>query len=244
METTVYSGYESRNGIYIPKELLNLKKRELSNKEDLKELSRHPLIIVIISFMLSGIVGAVISNFFNKKELERNHLFQITAIRRSSIQDFSRLIYLQRSRADMLESSFRRSADIEEIKERKKLYDDAFVEWNSKLQSNLFLIRNVVNAHNYSMFEQNVEFHLVPIFQGIDNCLTQAYDKRLQNQDPTSFLKKCKTNRLLQVSLDCSYAITDELFTIAEPIQAKKSRNQAQLLKKANKVISRRCNSG
>ena len=122
----------------------------------------------------------------------------------------------------MLASSFRRNAFDDEVRERKKEYDKVFVDWNTNLQVNLFMLRDVVKESTYSRFESYVEFGLTPIFRRIDRCLTEAYDKRFRNKPSRSNSIAEESVQLdctqlsddLSKSLDCSYAITDGLYQL------------------------------
>lgn len=67
--------------------------------------------------------------------------------------ELANLIYNRRIRTAMLSSFLRRKASIEELTERKGKYDDAFVEWNSKLQQTYLTIRNTVGEKEYSLIE-------------------------------------------------------------------------------------------
>ncbi len=238
------NGYrlDKKSKLYLPNSFFIESRQNLSEKEAKpKELSRHPLTVVVFGFLLTGVAGTLFSNYYNDKQIERDRFFKITAARRLAIQDFARLIYHRRTRAAMLASSFLRLAPLEEVKERKRLYDDAFVDWDSRIQANLFLIRSVMESEGYSNFEYHVEFRLVPIFREIDKCLTQAYDQRLINESPQETLKSCQIRTILQHSLDCSYAITDQLFRIAAPIEPLSSDEIERRLERANTEVINSC---
>jgi hypothetical protein len=181
-----------------------------------RDLLRHPLVIVIVTFALSGLLGAVFSQWLSARvaEAQRNRLE--TEARKVAIQNFSRDVYGRRARAEMLASSFRREAPLYEIKERKRDYDEAYVEWNTNNQANLLLIRDVLMTDQYTFFESVVEFTLVgKIFRPLDECLTQAFDIRMSEGDPQPALDRCDSKRLLQEALDCGYAISDELYKLS-----------------------------
>lgn len=148
----------------------------------------------------------------------------LAAIRQTAVGGLSRYIYERRVRSEMLLSGLKRHANApsdnsaKEIVERKRMYDDAYVGWNTNHQANLLLIRQVLGSSTYSEFEGLVEFNLVTlVFSPLDKCLTEAYDVASRNQDPRPLLKACKAVDLVQRSLDCGYAITDELFRLSSP---------------------------
>jgi hypothetical protein len=116
----------------------------------------------------------------------------------------------------MLASSMRRKASLDELRERKRLYDDAYAVWNTNHQANLFLVREVLQASDYSDFESDVENRLVgEIFRPLDSCLTRAYDARMAEQDPNPILQACSVSDLIQQALDCGYALTNELYKLS-----------------------------
>lgn len=181
-----------------------------------RPLSRHPLTVVVVAFALSGVLGTIFSSWIKKSYEETQHFRMESESRKSAVQNFSRFVYKRRARAEMLASSFRRRAPLEEIKERKKLYDEEYVQWNANHQSNLFLIREVLAEDKYSYFEHVVEFLLVgKIFSPLDKCLTDAYDAILLEEDAVAILDRCSARDLIQLSLDCGYVITDELFKLS-----------------------------
>ena len=68
--------------------------------------------------------------------------------RRASAQSIADLIYERRTRAGMVVSSLRRGADLDELRFRKRAYDEVFVEWNKRIQNNVLQIREMIGAWN------------------------------------------------------------------------------------------------
>lgn len=142
--------------------------------------------------------------------------------RQLAVGNFSRFIYERRVRSELLLSSLRRHSanpvaeSKQELLERKRLYDDAYVAWNANHQANLLLVRQVLGSAMYSNFEALVEFRLAAkTFAPLDGCLTQAYDLAVRGKDPRSLLDECNAKELVQRALDCGYAITDELYKLS-----------------------------
>jgi hypothetical protein len=193
-----------------------------------------PLLLFWIGYMANDALRA---GEESRKQLEAQR--QLAETRRTAIQGLSRFIYERRVRAELLASVLRRNAEkpvaasVEELVRRKQLYDEAYVSWNANHQANLFLVRQVLGATDYSEFEKLVEFRLVDrIFAPLDACLTTAYDRAIRGGDPRPELKRCGTSELLQRALDCGYAITDELFKLAG---AGADRGQAR------SIVNERC---
>ena len=159
--------------------------------------------------------------------------------RQTAVGNFSRFIYERRTRSELLLSALKRHAQAptedskKEILDRKRLYDESYVNWNVNHQANLLLVRQILGASSYSNFEGMVEFRLVAkTFAPLDSCLTQAYDQAIRGTDPSPSLKECHAADLVQRALDCGYAITDELFKLSVP------NSKA---KEAESIVENRC---
>ncbi|MBT9598948.1 MAG: hypothetical protein IV094_23420 [Vitreoscilla sp.] len=149
---------------------------------------------------------------------------QLARAREDALGSYSRLIYERRVRAELLASSLNRHArgptseSKQELVERKRAYDEAYANWNANTLANLLLVRQIVSPANYSTFEGLVEFRLSRTFATLDACLTSAYDMAIRARDPRPTLKACEAPQLIQRSLDCGYAIIDELFKMSSSL--------------------------
>ena len=161
-----------------------------------------PLLIFVLGFVVNQ---SIRSRDDVLKQAETNRLR--SEQRQTAVQNLSRFIYERRARAEMLASALRRNVSLEEIIERKKLYDDVYVRWNANHQANLLLVRQLLEEKQYSEFEALLEFHLVRnIFAPLDQCLTSAYDRRLGGALGGATLEQCSARELIQRALDCGYA--------------------------------------
>lgn len=197
------------------------------------KLLRHPMMIVLVSFLLSGLLAAIFSNWLAHRTTQAEQQRAMTLNRKIAVQNLSIHIYERRARAEMLASSFRRKAPLDEVKQRKQHYDEAYVKWNSNHLADVFLIRDVLQVDDYTYFESVLEFTLVDkILQPLDACLTSAYDAAIAGAEPIPILDKCQSRRLLQQALDCGYALADELYKLSSAIS---SRTEA------TREIAQRC---
>ena len=176
-----------------------------------------PLFLLWVGFLVNDSLRTAEES---RKQQEAQR--QLAETRRVAIQALSRFIYERRVRAELLYSALRRNAEnpvaksMDELVRRKQSYDEAYVSWNANHQANLFLVRQILDAKEYSEFESIVEFRLVKqVLAPLDACLTRAYDRAIRGGDPRPELEKCRSQDLLQRALDCGYAITDELFKLA-----------------------------
>lgn len=169
-------------------------------------LIRHNLVIfAIVTAVVNGIVTASVGAWLAQTYASHQ-------ARRQSVQGIADLIYERRARAGMVISTLRRGADTDELRYRKRTYDEVFVEWNKRIQNNVLQVREVVGARETSAFERLMQDLLVPALTQMDGCLTKAYDVRLAGQDPMPVVEACRFQLLHQFTLDCAKGLTDELF--------------------------------
>ena len=168
-------------------------------------LIRHNLIaFAILTAAINGLVTASVGAWLA-------HAYANNQSRRESVQGLADLIYERRTRGGLVVSSLRRGADLEELRYRKRAYDDVYVEWNKRIQTNLLQIRELIGAREANAFEGLMQDGLVPALTAMDGCLTKGYDVRIAGQDPVAIVDGCQYQMLHQFSLDCAKAMTDEL---------------------------------
>lgn len=167
------------------------------------------------------------------------------SFRQEVVQALARDIYYRRVRSELLASSLRRHSvdptekSMSELIERKKAYDEAYVNWGTSIQSNLLGVRQLLAADAYSDLEDTIEARLVGKgFSPLDRCLTQAYDEAIRSKNPNTTLDMCQVSDILQFILDCAYAITDELFNVTDTSPDFRSRKAF-----TSGQIADRCNS-
>jgi hypothetical protein len=171
-------------------------------------LTRRQLILfALASAAINGMVTASIGAWLAQTYARATQ-------RQEAIKLMSNLIYERRTRAGMVVSSVRRLADTEELKHRKRLYDEVYVDWNKNVRLNLFVIREVMGEKALSAFEQDFEELLIHPMSLIDNCLTKAYDLKLAGQDPLPVLEACQMPMLHQLVLDCGATFTNEVYKL------------------------------
>jgi hypothetical protein len=161
--------------------------------------------------------------------------------RRQSIESIAHLVYERRTRAGMVASAIRRDAEIEEVRHRKRAYDEAYVDWNKNVMLNLFAIREVAGELKLSKLEPFFEDGLVAAMADVDRCITQAYDRRLANQDAKAVLESCRMSELHQFVLDCGATFTNELHKLTQLTFVPFSGEAARLHDAAELNIKNNC---
>ena len=171
-------------------------------------LMRHTLVMfALLTAVLNGIVTASVGAWLG--QTYTSHL-----ARREAVQGLADLVYERRARAGLVVSSLRRNAELDELRHRKRGYDDVFVEWNKRIQNNILQIRDLIGAKDAAGLEGVLQEGLVPALTEMDGCLTKGYDVRIAGQDPLPVIEGCQFQLLHQFALDCAKGITDELFRL------------------------------
>ncbi len=173
-------------------------------------LTRKQIIMfALLSAALNGIITASVGAWLGQT-------YARYQARRQSIDSIVQLVYERRTRAGMVASALRRGADIDEIRFRKRAYDEAYVAWNTSIMRNIFAIREVTGEHMVSSLEGYFQDQLVASLADIDRCLTKAYDARLANADPKAILDDCRMSKEHQFVLDCGATFTNELYKLSK----------------------------
>ena len=173
-------------------------------------LTRQQLIaFALASAVLNGVITASVGAWLGQTYAKYQ-------ARKQSIESLVHLVYERRTRAGMVTSALKRGADIDEIRYRKRAYDEAYVDWNKNVMQNIFAIREVTGEHLISGLEKYYEDGLVSAMADVDRCLTKAYDVRLANGDPKLEFEKCRMAETHQFVLDCGATFTNELYKLTK----------------------------
>jgi hypothetical protein len=206
----------------LREELLRLKiQRELSELKKKSVLDR-PLASIVISFLLTGVLGVGVTHLIDSRQKARDLLMNEENAKQTATQvnfrAFSELIYSRYTRASLLYSALKRRALEKEIVQRKQEYDNAYYEWDAKLMTSSFLLRQAEGVSAYGDFETDVQHKFTPLFKAMDSCLTTAYDDRILRHLPVEpRLDRClgmndPTHSIMRTTLSCSYAVTDKIY--------------------------------
>jgi hypothetical protein len=166
---------------------------------------RHLITFAILSAIINGLVTAGVGSLLAQSYASYTR-------KNEAVQSISDLVYERRIRARMAAAAIRRNAEPEEIRYRKRAYDEAFVEWNKKVQQNIFRIRDVSGEGGVTRLETQFQELLVPALSAIDRCLTKSYDAKMKGApDALAILDSCRIDDLHQFVLDCGATFTNEL---------------------------------
>lgn len=173
-------------------------------------LTRKQIIgFALASAILNGIITASVGAWLGQTYAKYQS-------RRQSIEQLVHLVYERRTRAGLVASAIRRGSDHDELRYRKRAYDESYVDWNKNVMQNIFAIREVTGEYMISGLEKYYEDGLVAGMADVDRCLTKAYDVSLANGDGNAVLVACDMSGLHQFVLDCGATFTNELYKLTK----------------------------
>lgn len=187
------------------------------------EALRHPLLTLLLGFLLTGIVRTWLTSFYSQKAKERetqsdeqrlNYEFGL-----KTIEEFSDRYFAYWTRAEMLYDALKQNVPDTEIRTRKAEYDQAYFELGSRIQTTLFRFRRALGAKDvYEDFETIVSRPL----RKLNTCINEVTRAKLTKSKPTKVAVAlnlnpgtCETDRLLYtVTVECGNRTHDELYKV------------------------------
>ena len=204
---------------------------------------RHPLVSMVLGFILTGVLGtAITQHFLDQREQERLSA-QVALDSKQAIQQFSKLNEERKVRAEMLLKALRSDSNDDELKTAGQAYEKAYVAWSVERPGTLLLFRDLLSSENYQLVETGITESLVgKIFSPIRLCLTTSLGHGDDRVAATRTLEACRIDELLELSSTCSLAlaaaVSDLAGTHSEWVS---TEDTAELQKRARDSIGKQC---
>jgi hypothetical protein len=211
--------------------------------EDLTTWLKHPLVNMVIGFLLTGVLGtAITQHFLDQREQERLRA-QFALDTKQAIQQFAKLNEERKVRAEMLLRTLRNSSNDDEMKAARQEYETAYVAWSVERPGTLLLFRDLLSSENYELVETGFKESLVgKIFSPIRLCLTTSLGHGDDRAAVNRTLEDCRINELLELSSTCSLALAAAVSDLAGTRSEWVSTEEiAELQKRARDSIGKQC---
>jgi hypothetical protein len=215
----------------------------------------HPLTLLFIGFLFSGVLGAMISMTVQSQLATRERERQTNDAQRAedtrryqsstkALTDFSNALYLRYVRAGMLKSALTRQTSATEIRHRKELYDEALVEQEGTVLSSHLLIREALKEQDYDDWEIDYQRALKPRLSSLDEELTRITDAYLRR--PTLGKNQLSADlKLVDVLYDqirtCNSAIVNAIFRSLSSKQYLSGKTVIDTQQKAKEDVNAQC---
>lgn len=211
--------------------------------EDRTTWLRHPLVSMVLGFILTGVLGtAITQHFLDQREQEKLRA-QTALDRKQAIQQFSSLNEARKVRAEIMLKALRGDSDDDAVKTARQEYEKAYVAWSVERPGTLLLFRDLLSSENYQLVETRFTESLVgKIFSPIRLCLTTSLGHGDDRAAVHRTLEACRIDELLELSSTCSLAlaaaVSDLAGTHSEWVS---TEDLTELRKRARDSIGKQC---
>ena len=211
--------------------------------EDRTSWLRHPLVNMVLGFILTGVLGtAITQHFLDQREQEKLRA-QVALDKKQAIQQFIRLNEERKVRAEILLKALRSEPSIDEVKIARQEYEKAYVAWSVERPGTLLLFRDLLSTENYQLVETRFTESLVgKIFSPIRLCMTTSLGHVDDRAAVNRTLEACRIDELLELSSTCSLALAAAVSDLAGTRSDWVSTDDmTELQKRAGDSIAKQC---
>jgi len=204
---------------------------------------KHPLVSVVVGFILTGVLGtAITQHFLDRREQEKLHA-QLALDRKQAIQQFSKLNEERMVRAEMMLKALRSEPGHDETKDAIQAHEKAYIAWSIERPGILLLFRDLLSSENYQLVATAIDESLVGrIFRPIRRCLTESLAHGDNRQAASDTLEACRIDELLELSSICSLALAAAVSDLATASSEWVSNEQIEEVhKRARDSIGKQC---
>jgi hypothetical protein len=204
---------------------------------------RHPLVSVVLGFILTGVLGtAITQHFLDRREQEKLHA-QLALDRKQAIQQFSKLNEERKVRAEMMLRALRSDPRSDEAKDAIQAHEKAYIAWSVERPGTLLLFRDLLSRENYQIVVTAFNESLVEkLFRPIERCLTTSLGHGDDRAAVNKTLEDCRIDELLERSSACSLALAASISDLVEAISAwVATEGIAEVQRAAHDSIGKKC---
>ncbi len=174
----------------------------------------HPLTSVLIGFILTGVVGSLITqHFFDRRQAEQLRA-KFIENRQKVIESVSRYTIERLTRTELFVNALTSTAPTSDknLHKRKEQYDEAYLKWKTESSVVLLIAKDLLSPSGYQLFQRYLEVKLHQnMLTPAHACMQQAYTNRAQMEQARQILTDCRIETLLQQANACVKALTELL---------------------------------
>lgn len=171
---------------------------------------------MLIGFVLTGVVGTLLTNHFAELRQQEARAIEQRDARRKAVLEVSRLFSERLGRAEALAIAIEGRASRDVVARLKQLYDDAETRAPAIRQEGLLLMREAMLENDFETLRSEIETRVVrQRMQPLRECLNRAAARALAGADGTTVLQDCRSAQLLSESRACGDVVSDGLYNLA-----------------------------
>ena len=181
-----------------------------------EDVLRHPLASMLIGFVLTGVVGTLLTNHFAEIRQQETRAIEQRDARRKAVLEVSRLFSERLGRAEALAVAIEARAAREVVARLKQQYDDADMRALVVRQEGILLMREAMLETDFESLRSEIDGRLVSKrMQPLRECLDRAGARALAGSDGAAVLRECRSTQLLTESRACGNVLSDALYDLA-----------------------------
>jgi len=177
-----------------------------------KSLLSHPLTNVIVGFLLTGVVGTALTQYFFDRRQDEQLLAQRAQARQDALDIAIQLTVESQIRIERLAEALLADEPRDEIDRLENEQEDAAVQWHREVPRLLLLAKDLLADHEYEEFRKNVEKRLKdekldPLRRCLKDALVHAGDVDRVRQ----IMEDCRFDEGLEAMAVCTEALLSGL---------------------------------
>jgi len=186
-----------------------------SEKKSIAEMLKHPLANVIVGFVLTGVLGTSITQYYLVLREKQSAQYELAQTRKESIAALATLNAEYLAHAERVLATVDRGNKAA-AKEHMQKFDDAALRWQVEKPPVLLSTRDVLPEALYLQFRDqiNARFRdqfLVPF----GTCVSNAVDELAAGRDAAAVTKACRAREYLVQAKACSRDLLDMLHVLS-----------------------------
>lgn len=189
---------------------------ETEPKRLVSELLKHPMANVVVGFLLTGVIGGALTNYYTFKRTEQTHQQALIEARKETVTKLISLNAEHIARAKQLLSTFEEKQKPEDFDELKGLYEAARIRWQTESSPALLAAREVLPAEVYYEFRKRIQMKLQARFlDPLHACMSEAKLAYQEGRPAAPIVKSCGALDIVVGSERCIEGLMDMLYELA-----------------------------
>jgi len=204
---------------------------------------RHPLVPVFAGFLLTGVVGTWLTNFYMEERSQAQLETTANQRRHEALQVLVQVFADRNVRAELLVIGMMQQSEKKDLAELKKHYDDSYTNWKKSLPGLTLIIRDLLPPDVAEQVFQGLDMRMAQrISKPLRLCIQTAYNAAKVGEEAREILQNCEAPKLIARSGTCGDAIVDVLFKLLpNSHNSLTERESLNILKGAQKSLDAKC---
>jgi len=184
-------------------------------KKSIVELLKHPLVNVVVGFLLTGVLGTTITQYYLALREKQSAQYELAQTRKESIAALASLNAGYLAHAERVMAAVEHG-DNAVAKERLLKFDDAALQWQIEKPPVMLSIRDVLPEALYLHFRDHLNERFRDQFlMPFGTCISNAANELVAGKDTAGVLKACRAKEYLVQARACSRELLDMLHELS-----------------------------